>query len=353
MSDINTLLQLYGDMSDGDKKAFVAAILAPTKGTVNKPTAYDSREAYLAQVKGERPSCPHCNSEHIVKNGFWQKKTQRYLCRDCGKAFVLATRTLLAFTQKDISTWQKYIDCMMEGLSLRKAATICDISLPTSFAWRHKILDALQNMAESVNLDGIVEADETYFRVSYKGNHKKSSDFSMPRKAKKRGSPAEKRGLSKEQVCAPCAVNRNGLSIAKVSNLGIAGIQDLRFVLGGRIEEGSILCTDKAHSYKKFSSVEKLNLVQMNAGKRTKGMFNIQHINSYHSQLKKFMDKFNGVSTKYLNNYLVWNNIVNYAKEPVAEKQDIFFKFVTTTETHTRCATLSKRATIPVRSLMT
>ena len=39
------------------------------------------------------------------------------------------------------------------------------------------------------------------------------------------------------------------------------------------------------------------------------------HINSYHSQLKRFMRGFNGVSTKYLNNYLVWNNLVNYAKE--------------------------------------
>ena len=29
-----------------------------------------------------------------------------------------------------------------------------------------------------------------------------------------------------------------------------------------------------------------------------------------------FMRGFNGVSTKYLNNYLVWNNLVNYAKAP-------------------------------------
>lgn len=36
-------------------------------------------------------------------------------------------------------------------------------------------------MADEVVLDGIVEADETFFAVSYKGNHKKSKTFVMPR----------------------------------------------------------------------------------------------------------------------------------------------------------------------------
>ena len=36
-------------------------------------------------------------------------------------------------------------------------------------------------------LDGIIEADETFFAISYKGNHSKSKTFAMPRKAHKRG----------------------------------------------------------------------------------------------------------------------------------------------------------------------
>ena len=35
----------------------------------------------------------------------------------------------------------------------------------TAFLWRHKILDALQNMADDVTLDGIIEADETFFAM--------------------------------------------------------------------------------------------------------------------------------------------------------------------------------------------
>lgn len=31
-----------------------------------------------------------------------------------------------------------------------------------AFIWRHKISDALKNMADNIKLEGIVEADETF-----------------------------------------------------------------------------------------------------------------------------------------------------------------------------------------------
>lgn len=82
------------------------------------------------------------------------------------------------------------------------------------------------------------------------------------------------------------------------------------------------------NSYVRFTNANGIGLVQMKTGKAKKGIYNIQHINSYHSQLKKFMRSFNGVSTKYLNNYLAWNNLVNYAKESDTEKRNIFLTFV-------------------------
>ncbi|SKA14845.1 hypothetical protein SAMN02745674_02167 [Lysobacter spongiicola DSM 21749] len=44
-----------------------------------------------------------------------------------------------------------------------------------------------------VDLSGIVEADETFFRESVKGRKK-----GMPRKSKSPGEPASQRGLSRE-----------------------------------------------------------------------------------------------------------------------------------------------------------
>lgn len=61
---------------------------------------------------------------------------------------------------------------MIEKYLLRKTAEICDISLPTAFVWRHKILDTLQEMMNEVKLNGVVQADETFLFISFKSNHK-------------------------------------------------------------------------------------------------------------------------------------------------------------------------------------
>ena len=55
---------------------------------------------------------------------------------------------------------------MIEKYPLRKCAKICNINLATAFAWRHKILDALQKMMEQVEFDGVVEADKTSTTIS-------------------------------------------------------------------------------------------------------------------------------------------------------------------------------------------
>lgn len=291
--------------------------------------------------------CPFCGCRHIVRNGHHNSK-QRYVCKDCSKSFFATSNSIASGTHKDISVWEMYIDCMMNGESLRKTATKCSISLRTAFIWRHKILDALQHMADKVILDGIVEADETFFAVSYKGNHTNSKSFKMPRPAHKRGHSTKLRGISKEKVCVACAVNRDGLSIAKVSNLGRISTKDLHNVYDGRIESGSTMVTDKMNSYTRFAKSNDIELIQLKSGKSKKGIYHIQHINNYHSQLKIFIDRFKGVSSKYLNNYLIWHNLVNYAKEDFFEKKDIFIRFVLTLIANEHYNVVSKRANLPV-----
>ena len=151
-----------------------------------------------------------------------------------------------------------------------------------------------------------------------------------------------------DQVCVPCAVNRNGLSIAKISNLGKPNSYDIYNILNNRIEENSVLVTDKNRCYKLFSEANELDLIQISALKRTQGMFNIQHINNYHGRLKEFIRKFHGVATKYLNNYLVWHNLVNYAKAEFEEKEISFRDFVNSVNTTTTCRNLPNRNPIPV-----
>ena len=67
--------------------------------------------------------------------------------------------------------------------------------------------------------------------------------------------------------------------------------------------------------------------MQIVGGKGKKGNYHIQHINNYHSRLKDFIKKFNGVSTKYLGNYIVWHNFVNFAHDGRENKEEIMLNY--------------------------
>lgn len=249
MATIKDALDIIGKLTTKDRERLRTMLLS----TVSVKSA--DMESFLTDERFSNGKvCPLCGCTHIVRNGHRKDGTQKYMCRDCGKSFVITTNSIVSGTHKDLYTWQKYIDCMMNGFSVRKTASICGIHKDTAFIWRHKVLDALQNMAESVNLDGIIEADETFFAISYKGNHTRSTTFTMPRASYKRGHSSHLRGLSHEKVCVPCAVNRNGQSIAKITNTGRVSTKDLHKLYDGRIKENSVLVTDKMNSYKRFAT---------------------------------------------------------------------------------------------------
>jgi transposase-like protein len=184
----------------------------------------------------------------------------------------------------------------------------------TAFMWRHKILDALtraDEKADPVELGGIVEADETFFALSLKGPKDKSFRYPNGRRPRRRGGECATRGLSKDKVCVPCAIERDRkVSVAKIGGLGKIAGDGIETVLGRRVKAKSILCTDREKSYVAFSLSHGLEHIALPKSRAKSGIFHIQHINGFHSRLKAFLDPFKGVSTKHLNNYLEWNGVM-------------------------------------------
>lgn len=131
----------------------------------------------------------------------------------------------------------------------------------------------------------------------------------MPREARKRGGKATKRGLSNEQVCVVCGIDRQGNIRSKASNLGKVSTNDLSKVYIGNVQVDAIFCTDSEKSYRKFVRENGFRLIQIERGRHKQGIYHINHVNSYHSHLKDFVGRFKGVATKYLDNYLVWNQV--------------------------------------------
>ena len=244
--------------------------------------------------------CPECGlANTIVKFGKNSNGVQRYKCKDCNITFNSLSYSFLSNSKKGFSDWLQYFHCMMEGWSIRKSAEFCGISVRTAFFWRHKILDLLRQKLNRMKLHGVVEADDTFIRESYKGN-------SPPdREPYKRGEPASKPGISSEQICITTAIDRSGKVYGKVSARGRATSSVLKKVLAKRIDANAILVTDNDSAYKRFARINKFEHVIINEHE-TKGVYHVNTINGFHSRLKAFIRKFNGVSSKYLDNYLSW-----------------------------------------------
>ena len=88
--------------------------------------------------------CPHCESQHIVKNGRSSGK-QRYICKDCGTTFNDYTNTILSMTHYP-EKWPLFIECTLKGYSLRKSEKEIEIAYVTLFYWRHKLFTALKQI---------------------------------------------------------------------------------------------------------------------------------------------------------------------------------------------------------------
>ena len=313
MTDLKLLLQNLNE----EEKVRLVLLLAQNKN--NK----DENNLLLKLPNNHH--CPFCKGNKVRKNG----KQQMY-CRDCNKYYTLKTNTIFANTKKPLTLWKKYIDLMIEGKSLRYIAKELNINTTTAFYWRHKILSVLRKNDNDNNnkLDGIIEADETYIQESQKGSRNIKG-----RQARKRGYSSEYRqvGLSHNKVCILTAIDRNKKSFGIPVGFGKVNKNEVE-VLQIHLKKDSILITDGDKSYKALNNVK---LKSLKFGKPENKVYHLNNINNYHSQFKKFMVKFNGVATKFLDYYVEYFNSLK-------QQMDIFTSLFNTTLTCKVCNVKSK-----------
>ena len=154
--------------------------------------------------------------------------------------------------------------------------------------------------------------------------------------------------MSHEKVYVSTAVTKGGLSIGRIANTGPFREEPVPLIYGGKISSDSIVCTDSHKAYGHLAESLHVKHVKVDSGKRMKGKYGIQCINSYHSRLKGMIDRFHGVATKYLNNYIVWNNFVNHAKLPKSEKKRILLEHIAKSLWQTRGYSFSKKKHVPM-----
>lgn len=245
---------------------------------------------------GQLPACPHCAGTRIVLNGS-ASGLQRYKCWACQRTFNALTKTPLARLRKK-AKWLQQEGALARGLIVRLAAAELGVAPSTAFRWRHRFLQLAQPVKARV-LTGVVEADETFFLRSNKGQP-------TGRTPRKRGGRASRESRGEDLMPVLVARDRSGATADFL--LEAVSKKCLSEVLQSRLKADAILCTDGSAAMAAAAKEMGVHHEAMNlsAGERVRGPWHIQNANAYHGRLKGWMDRFKGVATSYLESYLGW-----------------------------------------------
>ena len=301
------LAAISGMSEDQRREAMVALEKASVVGgaaaaSAKKGGKRGRQEDALGTTGVERVAaqgCPHCAGREIVG---WGRShgLLRFRCKSCGRTFNTLTKTPMAHLRKK-DRWLDHARAMIEGKSLAKTAALCGIHPTTAFRWRHRFLRAPAS-DKPRGLRGIVEADETFVLESFKGRR---SD--LPRKARRRGGTARHPGLHQDNIPILVARDRNGATfdaiLAQVDGASVS------LALAGIVTPGNHLIGDGGKAIATFARRAGIAFHTVpSPGKPSPAAphLHINNVNAYHGRLKQWLNRFNGVATKNLPNYLGW-----------------------------------------------
>ena len=267
-------------------------------------SGHDAAVALLESVVRQRLRCPACQSAHLHRHGH-AHGLQRYRCVPCGRTFNALTGTPLARLRHK-QLWLDYADCLLDSRSVRQAASQLGVHRNTTFRWRHRFL-SLAKTDRPHCLHGIAEADELYLRESQKGARH------LTRPPRRRGGHAHGRGISHEHVCILVARDRTGQTLDFVTGTGQLTKAQLHRCLPPVVDTDVLLVTDGHAAYPVFAREAGIShqAVNVRAGSRVRGAVHVQNVNAYHRRLRCWLQRFHGVASHYLPNYLGWRWILD------------------------------------------
>ncbi|HZZ24958.1 MAG TPA: IS1595 family transposase [Roseiarcus sp.] len=196
--------------------------------------------------------------------------------------------------------WLDHARAMIEGKSLAKTAQLCGVHPTTAFRWRHRFLRA-PAVNKPRSLSGIVEADETFVLESFKGRW---SD--LPRPARKRGGKARHPGPYQDNIPVLVARDRKGATFDAV--LPQRGFHRKSACRRGHTRQPSDRRRRPANRRLRPHRAGIPFHAVLAPGKPAPQAphLHINNVNAYHGRLKQWLNRFNGVATKNLPNYLGW-----------------------------------------------
>lgn len=272
----------------------------------------------VASFEKDKVNCPYCSSINIVKNGHTKTGIQTYKCKECSKRFNDLTNTVFSGTHLNYEQIEIFIQCFSDKVSLRKTAKRMCVNKTTVHLLRLKVINALKENRQNIQLSGKIEADEIYRNINLKGTKPKN----MPRISKTRTSNGTSiRGISRHKVCIASAIDENDNMFFEIIGTGPITTEMVKKSLTPKIKHVKQLITDCKSSYESEAKINNWNLVQIKSSSYTDDEGNsLANLNSIHSGLSTFLARFRGVSTKHLQGYLDWYVFDKYLNYTFEEK---------------------------------
>ncbi len=255
-----------------------------------------------------RPAaCPHCLGPRLQRWGL-AGGLQRYRCRDCHRTCNPLTGTPLArLRRRDL--WLDHAGALCQGASLRTAARRLGVHHHTTFRWRHRWL-AWPARRQAPTLRGTVAVDAVPF-------HERGAGWSTGRRvAIEVGplSPPASREDSRQAARPPLVqalILRDGAA-GRVDALlpGLEGAT-IAAVLEPLVAGGStLLSSDDAPAFAAAARAIGLRHRPCRSQPDDPQSGDLATLRGYSDRLAAWMQRFSGVSTRYLTHYLGWRRLL-------------------------------------------
>lgn len=196
----------------------------------------------------------------------------------------------------NIKAWYAFLECILNGTSVKAACMTAKISAVTGSSWMKKIFKALNSYQDNILLDKTIFIDETFVhedasKIEYK------EEIGKIRKVKQKY-----RGVSRNKICILIATDQK-LSFAHATNHGRPQRLVNYEVCKKHITPGSLLISDIDNSL--VYTANQLNLKRITYKSNTEEAYeNLEPIDNLCGQLKHFLNKHRGFKKDILQDYI-------------------------------------------------
>jgi len=304
----------------------------PSRKSVHEPnTAANEAIRKIREMRfTDGLACVYCRGTRIHRWGCFSGR-QRYRCPTCHKTFSDLTGTPAA-NLKRVDALPAFVSCMRGGMSVRATARVVGVHKDTSFRWRHRLL-ARSVLADATVLDGLFEYAETWLPHSLKGQRP------LDRPARRRG--ARSAGKPTMRVWVPVGRDRANSTWSGVAGHLRPRVYALRGYLWPRLLPDAVLLTSlgplsgpailmggRRWGSNRRSGSRVLDWrtdrrwpgVHARVPRRPDGssLYHTENVGAYIARLHDWLERFRGVSTRWLHHYLRWHRLVD--REAVGDR---------------------------------